>query len=149
MYELKITAQQIVDFRNPFNYTLETLWKDRRINKAGIRDWIDNLINAEEKSWEPIKQFSTELFDKLQHQRDRLHREVFDILANCFNRHVIGDDGTVLYECDTDNEASMFVNGYTINGDWGGHTSMTIVGLDDEDGPYPIARKTIDGWEDC
>ena len=149
MYELKITAQQIVNFRNPFGHTLETLWKERRINKAGIRDWIDNLINAEERTWEPVKRFSIELFDKLQDQRDRLHREVFAIVSNSFNRHVVGDDGAILYECDTDNEASMFIDSYTKNGAWGGYTSMAIVALDDEDGPYPIARKTIDGWEDC
>jgi len=149
MYKLKITAQQIVDFRNPFNHTLLTLWKDKRINKAGIADWIDNLINDEEKTWDPVEKFTIELFEKLQEQRDRLHKEVFSIVDNCFNRHVVADDGTILHECDTDNEASMYIDNYTRGDNWGGWDSLTIIGLDDEGGPYPIATKTVDGWEDC
>lgn len=149
MYKLKITPLQIVEFRNPFNYTLITLWKDKRINKAGIRDWIDNLINDEEKTWKPAKILSVDEFENLQNQRDHLHEEVFSILNDCFNRHVVGDDGTILHECDTDNEASMFINNYTRGDNWGGWDSLTIIGLDDEDGPYPIAKKTVDGWEDC
>lgn len=61
--------------------------------------------------------------------------------------NVIGEDGTLLHECDSDNEAVLWVDGYT-RASWGGWRRIEIWGLDDKN-PYLITSKSKNGgWID-
>ncbi len=63
--------------------------------------------------------------------------------------NALGDGVELLEEFDSDNAAALWVDRYTRFEDFGGYSSIWIVGKDDPDGDYLVAIKDKnDGWID-